>query len=321
MRILLRTICICLLVRVCAAASGDYIAVGILLDRFIEREMRDKGINGIAIALVDDQRVVWSHGYGVAKPDKIDSAEDTPPTGRPMEANTPIRAGSVSKLFTSILIMREVEAGRLDLDAPITKYLPDFHPTNHFDKPITLRHILAHRAGIIREPPYGNYFETNQTVLEKMVESLNSTENIYEPGERTKYSNAAIATAGHIASQSARKPFPALVRESIFKPLGMRDSTFNVKERRDLAEGLMWSLHGTKFRAPVFEFGMSPAASLTTTVLDLGKFASALIADANGTNKLLRKESLDKMWQPAFAAAGDKRAFGIGFSMSELEGH
>src|SRR3954469_9400849 len=228
MTILFRAICFSLFVRLCVAAAPDYSPIGIALDQFIEREMRDKGINGVAIALVDDQKIVWSRGYGVSKPDKIAIGEETPPTGPAMRDNTPFRAGSVSKLFTSTLIMREVEAGRLDLDAPITKYLPDFHPPNRFNKPITLRHILAHRAGIIREPPYGNYFETNQTLLDRMVASLNDTEIVYEPGERTKYSNAAIATAGYIASESARRPFPELVRREIFKPLGMRDSSFNV---------------------------------------------------------------------------------------------
>ena len=187
MNALFRAILLCLVVRVCAAAAPDYIGVQVLLDQFIEREMRDKGINAVAIALVDDQRIVYSRGYGVAKPSKIASDDEEPITGRAMQANTPVRAGSVSKLFTSILVMREVAAGQLDLDAPITKYLPDFKPTNSFKKPITLRHILAHRSGIIREPPYGNYFETNQTSLRRMVESLNDTEIIYEPGERTKY--------------------------------------------------------------------------------------------------------------------------------------
>jgi D-alanyl-D-alanine dipeptidase/CubicO group peptidase (beta-lactamase class C family) len=322
MRIFLRTFVLFFLARACVAATPDYLPVGVLLDQFIEREMREKGINGVSIALVDDQRIVWSHGYGVAKPDKIPGAgEEASATGPAMNDNTPIRAGSVSKLFTSTLIMREVEAGRLDLDAPITKYLPNFHPTNRFNKPITLRHILAHHGGIIREPPYGNYFETNQTSLKRMVRSLNDTEIIYEPGERTKYSNAAIATAGYIASLSAHDSFADLAHDKIFKPLQMRDSSFNVHDRPDLAEGLMWTLHGEKFRAPVFEFGMSPAASLTTTVIDLGKFASALIADANGAGNLVRKETLERMWKPAFVRAGETRGFGIGFSMSELDGH
>jgi CubicO group peptidase (beta-lactamase class C family)/D-alanyl-D-alanine dipeptidase len=321
MRALFRTILLSLVVCVCAAAAPDYHGVQIVLDQFIQREMRDKGINGVAIALVDDQRIVYARGYGVAKPSKIATDDEEAVAGRPMQATTPIRAGSVSKLFTSILVMREVAAGRLDLDAPITKYLPDFKPTNTFKKPITLRHILAHRSGIIREPPYGNYFETNQTSLRRMVESLNHTEIIYEPGERTKYSNAAIALAGYIAAESAGKDFDALVERAIFKRLGMDDSSFDVGAQDGVAEGVMWTLHGTKFRAPVFEFGMAPAASLTTTVLDLGKFATALIGDANGAGKLLPKSKLEEMWQSQFAPAGEKRSFGIGFSMSELDGH
>ncbi|HUS34941.1 MAG TPA: serine hydrolase domain-containing protein, partial [Verrucomicrobiae bacterium] len=317
----LRTIFICLVVQVCAAAAPDYLPVQVLLDQFIEREMRDKGINAVAIALVDDQQVVYSRGYGFAKPAKISSDDEEAVTGLAMQANTPIRAGSVSKLFTSILVMREVEAGHLDLDAPITKYLPNFKATNDFKKPITLRHILAHRSGIVREPPYGNYFETNQTSLRRMVESLNRTGIVYEPGERTKYSNAAIALAGYIAAESAGQDFERLVERAIFRRLDMNASSFSVKDTDALADGVMWALHGTKFRAPVFEFGMSPAASLTTTVLDLGKFAGALIADANGAGKLLPRERVEQMWQPQFAPAGEKRSFGIGFSMSELDGH
>ena len=87
-----------LLIRICAAAAPDYSPAGILLDQFIEREMGEKGINGAAIALVDDQKIVWSRGYGIAKPDKIPGAgEETLPTGPAMRENTPIRAGSVSK--------------------------------------------------------------------------------------------------------------------------------------------------------------------------------------------------------------------------------
>src|SRR5205823_6356005 len=93
MKLLLRTICVCLLVRACVAATNDYLAVGVLLDQFIEREMRDKGIIGVAVALVDDQQIVFSRGYGVAKPDKIPGAGDEMVvTGPPMEATTAIRA-------------------------------------------------------------------------------------------------------------------------------------------------------------------------------------------------------------------------------------
>lgn len=305
-----------------AGVLPNYGPVAAMLERTVPAELYDKGIPGIAIAIYDDQTLVWSRGWGVARPEKISSDDDNF-KGAPMTGKTVIRAGSVSKLFTSVLVMREVEAGHLDLDAPVTRYLPDFKPTNRFAAAITLRQILAHRAGLVREPPYGNYFENDQDSLSKMVESLTHTEIVYEPGTRTKYSNAGVATAGYIAAQSALMSFPNLARKSIFKPAGMDDSEFFIAGRfhKNMAEGLMWTLHGEKFKAPVFEWGMAPAASLTTTVVDLAKFGQALIADANGAHKLLRKETLEEMWKPAFVAPGEKRGFGIGFSMSELDGH
>ncbi len=304
-------------------AQTDYTAVIYALETFVARELREKGIPAAAIALVDDQKIVWSRGFGVARPEKIPESDTELPVGPPMTPETPIRAGSVSKLFTSILVMREVEAGRLDLDASITNYLPLFRPKNQFGKPITLRHILSHRSGLVREPPYGNYFETNQAALWKTVASLSGTEVVYEPGERVKYSNAAIAAAGYIAALASDRSFPTLASKNILLPLGMANSAFGLPKRLRpaLATGVMWTLHGTKFEAPVFEWGMSPAASLTTTVIDLAKFGGALFADANGAQKLLRKETLEKMWEPQFAAPDAKTGFGLGFSMGQLDGH
>jgi len=112
----------------------------------------------LSIALVDDQQIVWAQGFGFADP-----ARKTPAT-----AETVYRVGSVSKLFTDIAIMQQVERGKLDLDAPITKYLPSFHPTNPFQlPPITLRELMSHRAGLLREPPVGHYFRSHRAKLER----------------------------------------------------------------------------------------------------------------------------------------------------------
>src|SRR2546423_1450119 len=94
------------------------------LSAFIEQEIETKKIPAISIALVDDQSIVWARGFGIAKQkDKV-----------PATADTVYRVGSVSKLFTDIGIMQLIEQGVLDLDAPVTNYLPDFKPKNPFDK-------------------------------------------------------------------------------------------------------------------------------------------------------------------------------------------
>ena len=119
------------------------------LTNFIRHEMADKGLPALSIALVDDQETVWAQGFGYADP------EDSIPA----TARTVYRVGSVSKLFTDIAIMQLVERGQLDLDAPITAYLPDLRPASPFRAMPTLRQLMSHRGGLVREPPVGNYFD------------------------------------------------------------------------------------------------------------------------------------------------------------------
>src|SRR5262249_62192520 len=131
-------------------------------------------------------KVVWAKGYGLADPKKKVAAT----------SDTVYRVGSVSKLFTDLAVMQLVEKGTLDLDAPVTKYLPDFKPSNPYDKVITLRQLMAHRSGLVRESPVGNYFDPTSPTLAQTVASLNQTKLVYPPESRIKYSNAAIATVG-----------------------------------------------------------------------------------------------------------------------------
>src|SRR5262245_34872590 len=119
------------------APAGAYEQAARNLETLIRRELDDKGLPALSIALVDDQRIVWAQGFGLG-----DAARKTPAT-----AETVYRVGSVSKLFTDLAVMQLVERGELDLDAPVTRYLPDFKPTNRFGMPITLRHLMTHRSG------------------------------------------------------------------------------------------------------------------------------------------------------------------------------
>lgn len=113
----------------------------------IEHEMQAKKLPAFSIALVDGEQLAWAAGFG-----HQDAARQTPAT-----ADTAYRVGSVSKLFTDIAIMQLVEQDKLDLDAPITKYLPDFAPQNSREGKITLRQLMGHRSGLVREPPVGHY--------------------------------------------------------------------------------------------------------------------------------------------------------------------
>jgi serine beta-lactamase-like protein LACTB len=283
------------------------------LEPFIAHQVADKGLPALSIALVDDQTVVWAKGFGFAKPDaKV-----------PATADTVYRVGSVSKLFTDIAIMQLVEQGKLNLDAPITDYLPDFKPRNPFDKPITLRHLMAHRSGLVREPPVGHYFDPTDPPLARTVASLHPTELVYEPGSRIKYSNAAIATVGYVLEKTQKEPFAAYVRRHVLEPLGLRKSAFEPKPAltKDLAVATMWTYHGRQFTAPTFELGMAPAGSMYSTVNDLGRFLGVLFAEGKAAKgPILKPATLAQMFRPQFAKPDEKTGFGIGFHVTEFDG-
>src|SRR6266571_9331436 len=203
-----------------AEASSKYEAAVRTLTPFIQKQVTEKRLPALSIALVDDQEIVWAKGFGFANPkDKV-----------PATADTVHRVGSVSKLFTDIAVMQLVEQGKLDLDAPVTQYLPDFKPNNPFHKPITLRQLMTHRSGLVREPPVGNYFDDRNSSLVDMVRSLNRTTLIYEPESRIKYSNAGIGVVGYVLQQTQKQPFAKYLQEKLLDPMGLRRSSFEPKE-------------------------------------------------------------------------------------------
>ena len=294
--------------------TAAYAPVAEELRRLIRHEMEDKGLPAVSIALVDGADVVWAEGFGVQDPE----------TGTPASASTVHRVGSVSKLFTDIAVMQAVERGELDLDAPVTRILPDFAPGNPFGGEITLRQLMSHRSGLVREPPVGSYFHDDEPTLAATVASLNTTDLVYAPESRSKYSNAAIATVGYALEVLRGRPFHEILDDEVLGPLGMERTAFVPRADLvgDLAVAEMWTVDGRTSRAPTFQLGMAPAGSMYSTVADLGLFMSALFAGGGGVGgRILQPETLELMWTPQFAPEGATSGYGIGFGLSELDGH
>jgi CubicO group peptidase (beta-lactamase class C family)/D-alanyl-D-alanine dipeptidase len=291
----------------------DYTEIVDALRPFIQQQMTGKGVPGLSMAIIDDQEIVWAEGFGFSDP-----KAKTPAT-----SDTVYRIGSVSKLFTDIGIMQLVERGELNLDAPITEYLPDFHPQNPFGTPITLRQLMSHRSGLLREPPVGNYFETSQPSLTATVRSLNDTSLVFPPNTHTKYSNAAIAVVGYLLEARSHQPFAKYLKSTVLDPMGLRRSSFEPDPgiTGNLAKAQMWTYDGLLFEAPTFQLGMAPAGSMYSTVNDLGRFTSVLLAKGDtGHGELLKPATLEQMWSPQFPNPGG-RVFGLGFLVRALDGH
>jgi serine beta-lactamase-like protein LACTB len=284
------------------------------LEKLIRHELDDKHLPALSVALVDDQKVVWAAGFGFQ-----DRAKKIPAT-----AETVYRVGSVSKLFTDVAVMRLVEEGKLDIDAPVAKYIPEFKPAyKEGEKPITLRMLMTHRSGLIREPPVGNYFDPTEPGLEKTVASLNGIGLIYPPESRIKYSNGAIGVVGYTLQKSQKERFEKYVQRRVLDPLGMKSSSFLLtpEAKTRLADAVMWTYHGREFAAPTFELGEAPAGCMYSTALDLAKFQSCLFAGGAVDGKpFIKPDTLAEMFRPQFAEKGAKAGFGLGFMVNEFEG-
>ncbi|HUR54669.1 MAG TPA: serine hydrolase [Gemmataceae bacterium] len=295
-------------------ATEKYAAAVAEIQKLIEEEVADKNLPALSIALIDDQQVVWAKGFGFQ-----DRAKTIPAT-----AETIYRVGSVSKLFTDVAVMQLVEDGKLALDEPVAKYIPDFRPKllpEH--KPITLRMLMAHRSGLIREPPVGNYFDPSQPTLSQTVASLNGIPLVYAPEERIKYSNAAIGVVGYTLQQTQNDKFESLVQKKVLDPLGMKSSSFVPTEtvKKRLADAVMWTYHGREFPAPTFELGMAPAGCMYSTVLDLARFASCMLASGKiSDTPILKPSTVEQMFAPQFAKPDAKSGFGIGFNIGDMDG-
>ncbi len=285
--------------------------VAAALSAMIEREREDKDLAAVSIALVDGDGVVWAAGFGEQAP------------GVPATPETVYRVGSVSKLFTDIAIMQLAEAGEADIDAPVRDYLPGFAPGGSAESAITLRQLMSHRSGLVREPPAGNYFDDTGTTLAATVASLSGPPLVYEPGSRAKYSNAGVAVAGYVLEATQGEPFADYVARAVLEPLAMNSSAFSPEPDivDDLAKAYMWGFDRGLFEAPRFELGMAPAGSMYSTALDLARFMGAMFRRGEGENgRVLQPETLESMWEPQYAEPGAVAGSGLGFQVAELFG-
>ncbi|MFZ1932625.1 MAG: serine hydrolase [Thermoguttaceae bacterium] len=287
-------------------------------EKLAHRELQRGMLTGVSVAWVDDQRIVYLKGFGLADPQRNVAA-------RP---DTVYRAGSISKLFTAVAAMQLAEQGKLDIDRPVTDYAPQFRIVVPFEDagPITPRLLMGHRAGMIRESPVGGYFDPNEPTLDATVASTADCVLVHRPGTVTKYSNIGASVNGWLVEKITGTPFPEYQRRHVFEPLGMVHSSFvrNDDVHRRLANGQMRIADGRggffAADAPLFELATVPAGNLYTTAEDLARFAMMLCGGGRaGGRQLLRPETLEQMFQSQ--APQDRLSYGLGFVTGKFREH
>ena len=233
------------------------------IEKQVRREMRRLDIPGFAIAVVDDQSVLWEAYYGV---ENIDAAS-------PVTTETVFRVGSISKVFTALEVMRLRDEGLLDLDSRIEEYLPEFEIQSlfHSDEPITVRSLLTHRSGLPRNgtlPLW--YWDPGTAVLNELVGSLKDAFAVAPPWTRYKYSNIGYVTLGLLIEELRGGLWPYYMQRELLRPIGMSSSAF-LSERlpsgRTIATGY-FPVNGKNLPGGEYDIIYMPSGNLHATARD-----------------------------------------------------
>ena len=241
------------------------------IDQYIEQRMRTAHIPGLALAIVKGDQSVYLKGYGRADP-----------SGIPVTPQTSFIIGSVTKAFTAVAVMQLVEAGKVELDAPVTRYIPWFHTADIEESAqITVNQLLHQTSGLpmMRVPQL--WTDQDDQALERTVRLLQTTKTEFPPGQSFGYSNANFEALGLIVQSVSGLSYEEYIRQHIFKPLDMQHSFVSQEEaiQQGMATGNRWWLG---FPFPVqFPYNRSelPAGYLISSAEDMANF---LVAQMNG---------------------------------------
>lgn len=253
------------------------------LDGFIPYALERGQIPGAVVVVVKDGEQIVQKGYGYA-----DLA-----AGRPVDPQrTLFRPGSVSKLFTWTAVMQQVEAGKLDLDQDVNRYL-DFEIPPRDGKPITLRHIMTHTAGFEESVRY--LISRDPDALMPLAEyaRIALPERVFAPGTTPAYSNYATALAARIVERVSGMSFDDYVADKIFAPLDMQSSTFRQPLPGRLRDQMSKGYMAIGQDPSPFEIVIpAPAGSLSASGADMGRF---MIAHLQNGGPLLEPSTAAQM--------------------------
>ncbi len=292
-------------------------AVEIFIDGVVQPAMKANNSPAGTVAIMHNGELIFAKGYGFQDVDKQ----------IPVDPHTTLfRPGSVSKLFTWVAVMQQVEQGKLDLDTDVNEYLENFQIKDTFDQPVTLRHIMTHTAGF-EDGAVGYLIIDDPDRIMPLAESMEKyqPERVNPPGAQTAYSNYATAIAGLIVANVSGLKFEDYIEQEIFQPLGMDHSTFNEPLPEKLAATMAksYSIEAGKFTEKPFEIisNFGPAGAQSATATDMVKFAQAILngGELNG-QRILKEATVKEMLTRNFSHDDRLLGMALGFYEGDYEG-
>jgi D-alanyl-D-alanine carboxypeptidase len=282
-----------LLLTAAATARADEV------DDYIARQMKAQKVPGVALAVIKDGKIVKAAGYGLANRER--NIAVTP--------DTVFKIGSVSKQFIATGIMLLAHEGRLGIDDPVSKYLQGAPDTW---KPITIRHLLTHTAGLVRESPA---FDPNKNIPDaEIIRAVYGVPLRFAPGARYEYSNTGYWTLAEILRVVTGRPWSEFITQRIFAPVGMRvTAPTNVTPALpNRAAGYTGNDNSTRADDWV---ALRPSGAFLSTVMDLAKWEAALYTDT-----VINDATRRQMWEPVRLTDGKTAEYGFGWHVDAVAG-
>ena len=285
------------------------------VDKYISTKMKELGIPGAALVIVEGDQIVHLKAFGVADA-----------SGRPVTPQSPFFTGSTGKSFTALAIMQLVEAGKIELDEPVQTYLPWFRVADaDASKTITVRQLLNMNSGIpqaIGQEQIAN-FDLSDSAIENNVRALANVDLSAAPGERYEYSNANYVTLGMIIQAVSGESYEDYIAEHIFKPLDMQNSFTSKSEaqKNGLVVGYQ-NWFGIPIASPNLPFsrGSLPAGQLNMSIEDFGHYLVAQLNDGSYQGvSVLSPTGIATLHHPDVPMSDSTNFYGMGWEVQHFQ--
>ncbi|MFY9555493.1 MAG: serine hydrolase, partial [Blastocatellia bacterium] len=271
------------------------------VDDYVKSEMQKQHVPGISLAVIKDGKIIKVEGYGLANTE----------LNVPASPDTVYKIGSVSKQFIAAGIMLLIQEGKISLEDNIGKFL-DGTPDTW--KPITIRHLLTHTSGLVREAPGFDPLKIQSDA--DLIKTAYPLPLRFAPGEKWEYCNVGYFSLAEIIRKVTGKPWGDYLNERLFTPLEMnatRTTTMtDIVQNR--ANGYGW--RDGKFQNAAIYLALRPSGAFLSTVLDLAKWDAALYTD-----KILKQSARDQIWTQVKLNNGTFHPYGFGWEMETVGGH
>jgi CubicO group peptidase (beta-lactamase class C family) len=281
----------------------------------IEEKRRLLNVPGVAVAIVQDDRVLMTEGFGLRNQEAL----------LPVTSKTLFAIGSCTKPFTALAAVISADEGRLSLDDPPRKFLPYFRMRDpQASANVSLRDLLSHRTGLMMYESDAGWYE-RYPGRERVIKFAMMSKPVGKLRERFQYNNFMYLAAGEAIAVAHHSAYETVIATRIFQPLGMRSSNLSLSAMQksgDFSYG--YGLQKSRPRFPLgslrFLDGIAPAGAINSNAEDLAQWLRLMLGAGTVDGKrLVSKAGFQQMLEPAIATAGGH--YGLGLYIENWHGH